>query len=433
VFNSYKIPLKQHIGSPSIPLVKTGDVVVCGQLIAGLNGLGVNQHASASGKIIAVNDAYIEIEKLSPENNVVKSPPCTSPTQNDIVDLVRAAGLSGMGGAGFPTHVKLGTHLDDGVILANAAECEPLLAHNIRQLESNPELIYRGICYAMKATGAAKGILAIKEKHEEAIRSFQKIIKPADRIEIFFLRDLYPMGEERAIVRDVLGTLLDVSQLPSAAKAVVLNIETLSRIAEAVELHKPVITKNLTVVGKFKSGRESRVFFDVPIGTSIRDLVEEMGGIDGNYGEIIAGGPFTGKRTDLDDVVTKTTGGIIVTIEFPKEKRPLGLLVCACGGNEERLREIAVSMESEVVSVEHCKQAKDVKGALKCENPGNCPGQAEKILELRKKKAQALLISNCSDCTNTVMCVAPKLNMPVYHCTDHVMRTVNHPLIRRLK
>jgi hypothetical protein len=162
-------------------------------------------------------------------------------------------------------------------------------------------------------------------------------------------------------------------------------------------------------------------------------LIEKAGGIDGTYGEIIQGGPFTGKRATPDDVVTKTTGGVIVTMEFPHEKRPLGLLVCACGGNETRLREIAASMEATVVGVERCKQAQEIKGALKCEDPGNCPGQAEKILELRKKGAQAILISNCSDCTNTVMCVAPKLHIPVYHCTDHVMRTVGHALIRRLQ
>jgi proline reductase-associated electron transfer protein PrdC len=351
----------------------------------------------------------------------------------DVFEAVKASGLVGMGGAGFPTHVKLGTKLANGVILANSAECEPLLAHNIRQLEQNPEKIYNGIRYAMQATGAEKGILAIKEKHTEAIAAFKKIINPADNIDVFYLRDMYPMGEERAVVRDVLGNLLNVDQLPSAAGAVVLNVETLSRITEAVEEQRPVITKNITVVGKLKSGKESQVFFDVPIGTPINDLIEKAGGIDGNYGEIIIGGPFTGKRGTLDDVVTKTTGGIIVTMEFPHESRPLGLLVCACGANLERLEEIAASMEGHVVASTCCKQAKEVKGALKCENPGNCPGQAERILELRKEGAQALLISNCSDCTNTVMCVAPKLGMPVYHCTDHVMRTVGHSLIRRLK
>lgn len=171
---------------------------------------------------------------------------------------------------------------------------------------------------------------------------------------------------------------------------------------------------------------------DVPLGTRLSDLIETCGGIEGSYGEIIMGGPFTGVSASLDGVVCKTTGGVIVTQEFLHEKRPLGLLVCACGGNEARLRELAGKMDARVVSVRRCKQAQEVKGALKCENPGNCPGQAEKIMELKKEGAQALLVSNCSDCTNTVMCVAPKLKMAVYHATDHAMRAVGHSLVRRL-
>ena len=172
---------------------------------------------------------------------------------------------------------------------------------------------------------------------------------------------------------------------------------------------------------------------NVPIGTTVREIIEAAGGIDGEYGEIILGGPFTGRSAQIDEPITKTSGGIIVTIPFLKETRNMGLLVCACGGNENRLREIATNMGANVVGVEKCKQAVEIKGNLKCEDPGNCPGQAEKILKLKKSGAEVVLISNCSDCTNTVMCVAPKLKMPVYHLTDHVMRTVNHPLIRRLK
>jgi proline reductase-associated electron transfer protein PrdC len=425
----YRLLLKQHIGGAGIPVVAKGDEVGCGQVIAEVAGMGANLHASVSGKVKDITDQYIEIEESSTQQKGFH--PLSG--EGSVGDIVKAAGLVGMGGAGFPTHVKLATKLEGGAIIGNAAECEPLLAHNIKQIEEHPDMIYRGIKYAMQATGATRGILAIKGKHGAAIKAFKKASNSADKIEVFLLRDQYPMGEERAIIRDALGTLLGIDQLPSAAGAVVLNVETLSRITEAVEEHRPVISKHVTVVGKLKSGTSSQVFFDVPIGTPIRTLIERAGGIDGNYGEIIQGGPFTGKRATPDDVITKTTGGVIVTMEFPREKRPLGLLVCACGGNEARLREIAASMEAVVVGVERCKQAQEIKGALKCEDPGNCPGQAEKILELRKKGAQAILISNCSDCTNTVMCVAPKLHIPVYHCTDHVMRTVGHALIRRLQ
>jgi proline reductase-associated electron transfer protein PrdC len=307
-----------------------------------------------------------------------------------------------------------------------------LLKHNIAQIVADPDKIYRGLLIAMKATNASRGIFAVKAKNAEAVAALRKTVKSGDAVEIAELPDLYPMGEERAIIREVLGTLLGVDQLPAVAGAVILNAETVARVAEAVEERRPVITKNLTVVGKLGKGKESQVFMDVPIGSSVEDMIAAAGGIAGAYGEIIMGGPFTGRSAGLDDVVVKTTGGLIVTMEFLREKRPLGLLVCACGANEARMRELAGKMDANVVGVQKCKQARDVKGALKCENPGNCPGQAEKIMDLRKAGAEALLVGNCSDCTNTVMCVAPKLKMPVHHITDHVMRTVGHSLVRRL-
>ncbi|MEA4849602.1 MAG: proline reductase-associated electron transfer protein PrdC [Clostridiaceae bacterium] len=423
-----KLLLKQGIGGIAKPIVKVGDFVKKGSLIGIPEGLGSNLHSSVYGKIIDITESYILIEadENQPDEFV------KFPEGDNIAEMVKASGLIGMGGAGFPTHIKLGTDLNGGVILANGVECEPLLKHNIKQITENPQIVYNGILYAMKATNAKKGILAIKSKNSQAIKAFKSIIKPEDNIGVAELADMYPMGEERAIIREVLGKLLGTDQLPSAANAVVLNVETLSRITEAVEQQKPVISKNVTVAGKLKRGKESQAFFNVPIGTSVSKLIEMAGGIDGGYGEIIMGGPFTGVSTTLDAPITKATGGIIVTMEFLKAKGKVGLLVCACGANEKRLREIAGKMDGEVVSVEKCKQAVESRGALKCENPGNCPGQAEKIMKLRKEGAEVLLISNCSDCTNTVMCVAPKLKMPVYHCTDHVMRAVGHHLIRRL-
>lgn len=424
----YRILLRQHVGVVDTPVVKVGDVVEKGTLIAVPVGLGANIHSSVNGRVKEVKEDEIIIE----EDEVKKDGFKPLSAADSIVDAIKEAGIVGMGGAGFPTHVKMNIDLQGGVVIANGIECEPVLAHNIRQMTEYPDVIYKGLLYAMKATNASKGIFAVKAKNKQAILALKRVIKD-NNIEIAELPDMYPMGEERAIIREVLGQLLTPNQLPSAANAVVCNVETLSHIAEAVELKKPVITKHITVAGRLKKGPESQVFMDVPIGTTVRELIEAAGGIDGEYGEIILGGPFTGHSVTLDDVITKTSGGILVTIPFLKETRKMGLLVCACGGNEVRLREIAQKMGADVVGVERCKQAIDVRGSLKCEDPGNCPGQAEKVLKLKKSGAEVILISNCSDCTNTVMCVAPKLKMPVYHLTDHVMRTVNHPLIRKLK
>lgn len=424
-----KILLNQNIGVPNIPVVEIGETVKLGQLIAKAEGLGADLHASGSGLVRDITKDFISIESVKAQSgDFVKME-----AYENIAEQVKAAGLVGMGGAGFPTYVKLQTKIEGGCIIANAAECEPLLAHNIQQIIENPDRIYKGMKYAMQSTGASKAYLAIKKKQKDAIEAFKKVIDGDNDIKIALLDDLYPMGEERAIIRETLGVLLKTDELPSVAGAVVLNVETLGRITEAVELRKPVTHKNITVVGKKQNEIITKVLMDVAIGTPIRSIIDTCAIDLAGHGEIIVGGPFTGSPAELDDVVTKTTGGILVTMEFMHEKRNMGLLVCACGADETRLRDLADKMGAPVVAVERCKQAVETKGGLKCENPGNCPGQAEKILSLKRQGAEVLMISNCSDCSNTVMCVAPKLKMPVYHCTDHVMRTAGYPLIRRLK
>lgn len=422
------ILLKQHIGAPCEPVVSAGDQVRRGTLIAKPAGLGANIHASVSGKVAAVTETAIQIEADAeqPDDFV-------SIEGETNLDLIKAAGLVGMGGAGFPTAVKLNVDLKGGYILVNAAECEPVLEHNMQQIRTKADMTVRGIKYIMEICNADHGVIAIKAKHEKEVAILNEAIKGDDKLSIHLLPDLYPMGEERAVVREVLGTLLDPTQLPSAADAVVINVETVLRAAEAIELHRPAITKNITVIGKLKGGPQAHVFMDVPVGTTVGELIERAGGIDGEYGEIILGGPFTGSATTLDTPITKTTGGIIVTQPFEDLKgRKVGLLVCACGGNENRMRDIAAKMNGEVISVQKCKQAAEIKGALKCENPGNCPGQAQKCINFKKDGCEDIIIGNCSDCTNTVMGSAPKLGLAVHHQTDHVLQTVGKEVMRHL-
>ena len=283
----------------------------------------------------------------------------------------------------------------------NAAECEPGLEHNTRQIEEQSDKLIRGIKYSMEITHAKKAIIAIKKKHHKAIKVLQKALENEPDIKMHLMADIYPMGEERAVVRECLGVLLTTTQLPSAARSVVINVETVCKIAEAVDEKKPCISKNMTVRGKLNGGNEAHVFFDVPVGVSVGEMIEKAGGIDGKYGEIIMGGAFTGKSTTLDAPTTKTTGAILVTVEFPDlHGATMGILVCACGGSEERMREIASKMNAKVVSMCKCKQAIENKpGApLKCLRPGNCPGQVKNNMQFKKDKCEYILIGNCSDC-----------------------------------
>lgn len=163
----------------------------------------------------------------------------------------------------------------------------------------------------MEVTNAAKGVIAIKGKHTEAIARLREAL-PATGVRIALLPDRYPVGEERAVVREALGQLLPVDSLPLEANAVVVNAETVCRVQEAVDLRKPFIDKDMTVAGKL-CGNENliQVFRDVPLGISVGAMFDRAGGLAPGYGELIMGGPFTGKRTSPDAPVIKTTGGLI--------------------------------------------------------------------------------------------------------------------------
>ena len=429
----FRFPLKQNIGAKAAPTVVKGDKIVRGQLLAsvGEEQLGANLFSSVSGTVTEVDED--EITVLADET---QTDDYIKLSESDPLELIREAGIVGLGGAGFPTWFKLKDPFEtEGIVLINAAECEPILGHNIAAIEKAPEKVIRGLQIVMDIVHASQGVIAIKEVHTRAVRRLRETLDD-ERIRIALLPDMYPMGEERAVVRECLGVNLTTTQLPSAARSVVVNLETAAKVAEAIDERKPCITKNVTVRGKLVGGNEAHVFMDVPVGVSVGELIEKAGGIDGKYGEIIMGGAFTGKSTEMDAPITKTTGAILVTMEFPDlHGAKTGLLVCACGGSEDRMREIASKMNANVVSVCRCKQAIENKpGApLKCLRPGNCPGQVKNNLQFKKDGCEYIIIGNCSDCSNTVMASAPKMGLKVFHQTDHVMRAVGHPLYRSLK
>ena len=430
----YRFPLKQCIGKPSIGLVKKGTNVKRGQLIAKQpdDALGANIYTSVTGKVITVNENEIVIE--ADKKQVAAY---IKLTKKKAIDLIKEAGLVGLGGAGFPTYAKFATPLNEkGTVIVNAAECEPILSHNIARIEKDAEKVLRGLQIAMEVAKAGHGVVAIKEYHTDAINALEKALKKFKDIRIEKLADMYPMGEERAIIREVFGTVLPVDSLPLAADAIVINAETAYRIYEAVDLKKPLIDKDMTVGGKIVDNSQDKliqIFLDMPLGRSVEKMFALAGGVSKDCGELIMGGPFTGKRTTMEDVIIKTTGGLIAAECFPKGPDRIGLLVCACGANKERMEQLAASLGSKVVGVEYCKQAHEVKGSLKCENPGRCPGQVQKVMALKKAGAQAVLIGNCTDCSNTVMSCAPKMGLPVYHATDGALRAVNHKIVRAIK
>ena len=449
--------LRQHVGAPCAPCVAVGDKVKKGTLIATPTGLGANIFSSVYGEVseILEDRIVIKADAEQPDEFV----PIDVPEDASQLDMIKAAGIVGMGGAGFPTGIKLNIDLsateqgefredinpelpkdfklEHSYILINDSECEPGLAHNIKQTIEQTDKVIRGVKYCMEITKADKAIFAIKKKNREAVLKLLDALKDEENISVHLLPDIYPMGEERAVVRECLGVNLDTTQLPSAARSVVINLETVAKIAEAIEEKKPCISKNVTVRGNIKGGSEAHVFMDVPVGISVGELIEMAGGLDkdDSVGEIIMGGAFTGRAAELDEPTTKTTGAILTTYRMPDlTDKKVGLLVCACGGNEARMRTIAEKMHGEVVSVCRCKQAIENKpGApLKCLRPGNCPGQVKNNMQFKKDGCEYIIIGNCSDCSNTVMASAPQMGLKVFHQTDHVMRAIGHAQYRQL-
>ena len=384
------LPLRQHVGAPCKPIVEAGDEVRRGQLIAEPAGLGANIHASVTGKVVLVDDNKIEIEydgKVDFNDYVrLKS--------EDHLALIQEAGIVGAGGAGFPAHVKYKSRLEDGVFIANAAECEPLLSHNMDLLLHNPDIVLRGMKYVMDITGAPKGYIAIKPKHQKEMIAVARAAKKYDNIQVKFLPDMYPAGDERVIIRELLGVELPPGALPLETKTIVSNVETLKNVARAIEDKMPVITKDITVTGRVN---EPKVFMDVPIGACIKDYIEACGGYIKPYGEILLGGPFTGKHGEENAPVVKTLGGIIVSMPFIEDHRKVGFIECECGAQYDRLAQVAKDMGAQIVGSVKCKRMIEVNGRFRCELPGICPGQAERVLQLKKMGAEAVIVGTCED------------------------------------
>ena len=385
------IPLKQHVGGPCQAIVNVGDHVKRGQLVAVPAGLGANIHASLSGVVeeITEMDIVVKLDKEQTDDYVRLE------KTDDYLQKIKDAGIVGVGGAGFPTGIKFSTQIPGGYLIANAAECEPILGHNVKFMEEQPEVLVRGMKYIMELTGAKEGYIAIKTKYRKALLALGKACKNEPNISIKILPNMYPAGDERVIVRETLGVILQPGQLPLEANAIISNVETIKHVVNAIEDDKPLIDKDLTVGGRVQN---PSIFLDVAIGLPISVFIERAGGYINPHGEIVRGGPFTGRPAQEDEPINKTTGGLLVAMPYPQEKEKVGILICECGAQEERLRQIADGMGAEVVSVQMCKRMKpDKNGRLRCELPGICPGQAEKVLKMKKDGAKAVIAGTCQD------------------------------------
>lgn len=224
---------------------------------------------------------------------------------NKVIDLIRNAGVVGAGGAGFPTHVKLDAKVD--TLIANGAECEPLLEVDQQLMKNKTQEFISALEDSRKLLAAKKAVIALKAKYKEEIASIKEVLKDYDQIEIFEMENFYPAGDEQQIVYEVTGRIIPEGGIPLMVNTVVINIETLLNVNKALKGNN-LTEKYLTVTGEVKNPQTLKV----PLGTSLKKLIELAGGATISDYKLVDGGPMMGKLVAEEDVVTKTTKGILV-------------------------------------------------------------------------------------------------------------------------
>lgn len=316
-------PLSQHIGAPSVPVVAKGDHVFVGQKIADANGfMSVPIYSSVSGmvldikphRVVAGDNAMciiIENDGLYKEMDHWEIKHLEDMTNEEIINRVRDAGIVGMGGAGFPTHVKLSVKEPSKIdyVIVNGAECEPYLTSDYRKMIEEPEFLLEGLKVYLKLFPNALGIVAIEDNKPDCIKIFRALTKEEPRITVKALRTKFPQGSERHLIYACTGRELNSKMLPADVGCVVNNVDTVISVRRAIYEGKPLLFRIVTVTGNcIKNPRN----FKVRIGTSYNELVQAAGGFRKEPVKIISGGPMMGLCLfDLDVPVTKTASALL--------------------------------------------------------------------------------------------------------------------------
>ncbi len=326
------IPLQQHIGAPCNPLVKVEERVLVGQKIGDSDSyVSAPVHSSVSGRVVAIEprlihtgDKVLSIVIASDEKQEVA--PSHGLSDEEAMDsdkvraVIRTAGLVGLGGAAFPTHVKLTPPKDKPIsdVIINGCECEPYIAGDHRNMLENPEAIVDGLKIILRILGAKKGYIAIETNKIDAIRHINDLISSEENIKVVPLTAKYPQGAEKQLIQAVLCKEVPSGCIPCEVEALVQNVGTTIAISEAIRKGKPLIERVLSIAG---DGVREPKNLRVKIGTPASHLIEECGGLKGNPGKIIFGGPMTGFALfDLNTPIVKGTSGIVI---LPKEMVPV--------------------------------------------------------------------------------------------------------------
>ena len=323
-----QVPIAQHIGSPSEPIVKKGDKVKTGQLIAKSAGpVSANIHSPVTGMVLKL-DKFLDTSGYKKPSIVIKVEPDVWEEsinldesilteiklgREEILAKIKKYGIVGLGGATFPAHVKMGGPNDTRkpeLLLINGVECEPYLTADHRLMLEKSDQIIVGINILQKALGVKRAVIGIENNKKDAIEIMRKAAKNYSYIEVVALKVKYPQGGEKQLIKAATGREVPSGKFPLDIGDIVYNVGTVYAIYQAVQKNRPLIQRVVTVTGK---SLERPSNFWVRIGTPIQHLLDQVGGIPEDTGKIINGGPMMGKALkDFTVPVTKGTSGVLI-------------------------------------------------------------------------------------------------------------------------
>lgn len=315
-------PLSQHIGAPSVPCVKKGDTVLAGQKIADAGGfVSVPLHASVSGTFKGIEkrlnatgsmvDCIVIENDQQYQETEFQEARLEDLTKEEILNRIKEGGVVGMGGAGFPTHVKLAPKDPSKIeyVLVNGAECEPYITSDYRRMIEEPEKVVKGLQVILTLFDSAKGYICIEDNKPDCIAKMKELVKDIDRIEVKEMMTKYPQGGERTLIYAATGREINSTMLPADVGCVVDNVETVISVYKAVILGRPVNSRVVTVTG---DGIKEPKNLLVLAGTDMSELVDAAGGLKAKIAKAISGGPMMGFALyDLHVPCTKTTSAFL--------------------------------------------------------------------------------------------------------------------------
>ena len=324
------IPLQQHIGAPLKPLVNKGDYVKMGQKLGDTDSfVAAPVHASVSGIVKEIKKVLTPVGKKSLavvieaddmdqlDDSIKPRGELKDLEPGKIREFIREAGIVGMGGAMFPTHVKLAIPDDKEVeyVILNGAECEPYLTVDYRIMLERAKDVVFGLKVLMKATEAEKGFIGIEDNKEDAIKVMKKAVQDEPGIEVKVTETKYPQGGEKMLIKAILDREVPMGGLPLDVGVVVNNVSTAVAVADLIKEGMPLIKRGMTITGR---GINEPINIFYRIGTKIEELIEQAGGLKDNTGKVILGGPMMGFSQGSTDVpAVKGSSGILV---LPKEE-----------------------------------------------------------------------------------------------------------------